>query len=243
VRLRSAVAIEQAPHEGEERDPLELTASLGVAAVLRAAEGRLELLGVAQRLGGERGDDLTEAHIAVRERLGVALGPEKDRADHGAAPTDRNHDDRADVAKVEQRLDVREHRVVGGVGHEDRFAGLEGTLQLGVAIQVDDEIANRRIFVARDEADIARLTGEEDRAAIEAEGVAQLAGDRLENVYEVEGGRDFLENIDERDQLVTLALQLRDLSLQSGDRPTGGRPLRRGRLGFPLICHRAGYAR
>ena len=55
-----------------------------------------------------------------------------------------------------------------------------------------------------------------DRAAIEPERFAQLAGDRLQNVYEMQRGRDVLENVDNRDELVTLALQLRDPLLQPG---------------------------
>ena len=45
---------------------------------------------------------------------------------------------------------------------------------------------------------------------------SELAGDRLQNVYEMERGRDVLQDVDYRDELITLALQLRDLLLQPG---------------------------
>ena len=183
--LGPAVALEQPPDEGEQRDSLQLSATLGVVAIVGAPHRRLEPLCVPQGLRRERCDHLTESHVAVGERIGIALGSQEDRADHRAPPADRHDHDRADVAKVEQRLDVREHRVVRRVGNEHRLARFERALELGVAIEVDDEIADRRILVARDEADIAGLAGEEDGAAVEAEGFAQLAGDRLENVYEV----------------------------------------------------------
>ena len=218
--LGAAVPLQQPSNEGEQRDPLELPAALGIAAVVRAPHRRLEALRVAERLGGERRDDLAESDVAVGEGVRIAFGAEEDRANDGTAPPDRHDDDRADIAEVEQRLDVREHRVVRRIRDEHRLAGLERALELGVAIEIDDEIADRRILVARDEAYIARLAGQEDRAAVEAEGLAELSRDRLQNVYEVERGRDFLDNVDERDQLVTLALQLRNLGLQSDDLPT-----------------------
>ena len=222
VILGPAVPLEEPPNEGEQRDPLQLSTPFGVAAVLRAPHGGFEALGVPERLRRQGGDDLAEAHIAVREGVGIALRAEEDRPDDRAPPTDRNDDDRADVPEVEERLDVREHGIVRGIGDEHRLSRLERALKLRIAIEIDDEIANRRILVAGDQPNVAGLAGEEDRAAVEPEGLAQLACDRLQNVYEMEGGRDFLENVDERDQLVTLALQLRDLSLQPGDLPTRG---------------------
>src|SRR6266540_5370092 len=49
---------------------------------------------------------------------------------------------------------------------------------------------------------------EEDRAAVEAERLAQLAGDRLENVEEVQRGRDFLEDLDDGEEVFALALEV-----------------------------------
>ena len=220
VIVRPAVAIEKPPNEGEERDPLQLTAPLGVTAVLGAPHRRFEALRVAQRLRRERCDDLAEADVAVGKRCGVPLGAEEDRPDHCPPPPDRDDDDRLHVAQVEQRFDVREHRVVRGVRNEHRLPRLERALELGVAIEIDDEVPDRRILVARDQPYVACLAGQKDRAAVEAKGLAQLARDRLQNVYEMERGRDLLENVDERDQLVTLALQLRDPGLQPGDLPS-----------------------
>jgi hypothetical protein len=220
VAVGAAVGIEEAPHEGEQRDAFQLSAALGITAVLRAAHRGLEPLGVAQRLGRQRRDHLAEANVTVGKRFRVPFGSQEDRADDRPSPPDRHDDDRSHVAEVEQRLDVGEHGIVRGVGHEHRFARLEGALELRIAVEIDDEVADRRILVARDEPNIAGLAGEEDRAPVQAEGVAELACDRLEDVYEVERGGDFLENVDERDQLVTLALQLRNPGLQTGDLPS-----------------------
>ncbi len=185
MAVGATVGIEEAPHEREQRDAFELSAALGIAAVLRAAHRGLEPLGVAQRLGRQRRDHLAEANVAIGKRFRVAFGSQEDRADHRASPPDRHYDNRPHVAEVEQRLHVGEHRIVRGVGHEHRFARFEGALELRIAVEIDDEVADRRILVARDEPNVAGLAGEEDRAAVQAKGVAELARDGLENVYEV----------------------------------------------------------
>ena len=177
---------EQASHEGDQRDALELGSALGLDRVFLVAKERLEAMRVAQRFRGERRHHLAEAHVRVRERFGVAVGAEEDRADHGALPPDRDDDDRPHVAHVERRLDAAQLRVVGGVGDEYRLAALERPLELRVPVQVDDQIPDRRILVARDEAYLVVRAGQEDRAPIEAERFPQFAGDRLEDVDEVE---------------------------------------------------------
>ena len=199
MRLRLAVSLQQPADECEERDTLELTAPVGVAPILRRLERGFKPMGVVKCLRGERRHDLAEADIALREGLRIALGAEEDRADHGAAPTDGNDDDRANVAKVEQRLDPGEHRIVDRVGNEHRLAGFEGPAELRVSLEIDDEVTDRRILVAGDEADVAGFAGEEDRASIESERFAQLPGDGLQDVDEVERGGDLLEDIDDRD--------------------------------------------
>jgi hypothetical protein len=217
VLLGLGVAIEQAADEGDQRNPLQLRAALGLRRVLRGAHHRVEPVGVAERLGREGRDDLAEADIAVRERQGIALRPEEDRADDRASPPNRRDDDRPHVAHIEQRPDVPEHGLGGRVGDEDRLTRLERPLELGVAGEVDHQIADGRVFVARDQPDIGRVRGQEDRAAIEAERLAQLAGDGLQDLAEVERARDILEDIDERDEVVTLAAELLDLGPEAGD--------------------------
>ncbi len=115
------------------------------------------------------------------------------------------------------RLDAAEHRVVGGVGDEHRFAALERALELRIAIEVDDEIANRRIFIAGDEANLVLVAGEEDGAAIEAERLAELAGDCLEDVDEVERGGDFLEDVDDGLEVIALARELGDAVAEASE--------------------------
>jgi len=61
------------------------------------------------------------------------------------------------------------------------------------------------------------LAGQEDRAAIEAEGVTELSRDGLQNVDEVEGSGDLLQDVDYGDQVVALALQLRDARAEPPD--------------------------
>jgi hypothetical protein len=150
----------------------------------------------------------------------VLLGPQrakKDRADDRALPPDRHDDDRAHVPQRERRLHALQHRLGRRVGDEHRLPRLEGALELGVAIEVDDEVADRRVLVARDEPDFVLLGREEDRAAVETEGLAKLARDALENVDEVEGGGDLLEDVDDGCQLVALALQLGDARAKGAD--------------------------
>src|SRR5207253_1222710 len=53
----------------------------------------------------------------------------------------------------------------------------------------------------------AAAVGQEDGAAIEAECLAQLARDRLQDVDEVERGGDFLEDLDDGEQMRPLALE------------------------------------
>jgi hypothetical protein len=61
------------------------------------------------------------------------------------------------------------------------------------------------------------LARQEDRAAVESERLTQLAGDRLQDVDEVERGRDLLQDVDDRDEMVALALQLGYAGAQPAD--------------------------
>jgi hypothetical protein len=118
---------------------------------------------------------------------------------------------------VQLVADAAQHRVGRGVGNEHRLPALEGALQLGVAIEVDHQVADGRILVAGDEADFFLLPAEEDRAAIEPERLAELAGDRLQDVDEMERRRDLLQDVDDRYEMVTLPLELRDFRLEASD--------------------------
>lgn len=61
------------------------------------------------------------------------------------------------------------------------------------------------------------LAGEKDRAAIQPERLAQLARDGLEDVDEMERRGDFLQNVDDGDEMVALALQLGYAGAQPAD--------------------------
>ena len=214
--LAGGVAVEEAAQERHECDPLELRPTPRILTVIVRAEQRLESVGIAQRLGRERRDHLTESDIALRERLRFPFGPQEDRADDGGTPSNRDDHDRAHVPHIERGSRVLQHWVVRRVRDEHRVAGFERALELGVAIQIDHEVPDRRILVAGHESDVGVAAGEVDGAAIEPERLAELAGDRLQNVYEVERGRDVLQDVDDGDELITLSLQLRDLLLQPG---------------------------
>lgn len=214
--VAARVAIEEPAHERDERDALKVGAPL-VAGDVGLGAQRLEAMRVAECLGGDRRDDLHEADVRVGEGRGILDGAHEDRADVPPLPLNRHHDDRPDVARRELVADDLERRIGERVGDEHRLARLEGALELRVAIEVDDEIANRRILIAGDEADLVLLAGEEDRAAIEPEGVAQLAGDGLQDVDEVERRGDFLQDVDDGRQVVAFALQGVDLCLQARD--------------------------
>ena len=184
VTLR--VASEQTPHEGDQRDALQLGAALRFDGVFLVAKQRLEPVRVAQRFGGERRHHLAEADVGIGERLGVAVGAEENCPDDRALPPDGHDDDRAYVAHVERRLDALQRRVGHGVGDEHRLARIERSLELRIPLEVNDEVADRGVFVARDEPDLIVRARQEDRAAVEAERLPELAGDRLEDVDEVE---------------------------------------------------------
>ena len=199
VILGARVAVEQPADERYQRDPLQLTAALRLRHVVRVADHGLKAVRVAQCLGRERRDDLTEADVRVRERRRFALRAEEDRADDRALPPNRHDDDRADVAQVQRVAHAAKHRVGGGIGDEDCLTTLECTLQLGVSVEVDDQVADRRVLVARDEANLFLLATEKDRAAVQPETLAELARDSLQNVDEVQGRGDLLQDVDDRD--------------------------------------------
>ena len=210
------IAIEQATEERHECYALELRAATRLLAIVVGAEQGLEPMRVPQRFRRQRRDDLTEPNVALGERLRLTLRPEEDRADDRRPPPNRHDDDRAHVANIERRPRVLEHWIVRRIRDEHRVARLECPLELRVPIEVDDEVPDRRILVARDEAHIGVTAGEVDRASIEPERLTELASDGLENVYEMQRRRNVLEDVDNGDELVTLALKLRDPLLQPG---------------------------
>ena len=210
------IAIEQATEERYECYALELRAATRLLAIVVGAEQGLEPMRVPQRFRRQRRDDLTEPNVALGERLRLTLRPEEDRADDRRPPPNRHDDDRAHVANIERRPRVLKHWIVRRIRDEHRVARLECPLELRVPIEVDDEVPDRRILVARDEAHIGVPARKVDRTSIETERLAELAGNRLENVYEMQRGRDVLKDVDDSDELVTLALKLRDPLLQTG---------------------------
>src|SRR6185437_1010374 len=150
-----------------------------------------------------------------------------------------------------------QRRLGSDVRNEYRLTRLEGALELRVAIEIDDEVADRRVLVASDEPHFVGVAGEEDRAAVQLERLAHLPRDRLEDVDEVERGRDVLQDVDDGEQMVALALQLGDPRPKVGavgagyvavNAPIGPRRRRREgvltgwgrvrRLGWVRVIHR-----
>src|SRR3989475_11906866 len=86
-------------------------------------------------------------------------------------------------------------------------------------------VADGRVLVRGDEAHrFAAALGEEDRAAVEPEGLAQLARDPLQDVDEMQRGGDFFQDLDHGEEVLALALQLRHVrgeALRFGG-PEGG---------------------
>jgi hypothetical protein len=216
----ASVGVEQPSEESDHRDALQLVPALCDRDIALRRDQRLESVRVTQRLCRERCHRLAEPDVGLGEGMRVLLGPQRpkeDGADDRAFPPDRHDDDRADVPHRQRCLNALEHRLVRGVGDEHRLPGLEGPLELRVAIEVDDEVADRRVLIARDEPDLVLLRREEDCAAVETEGLAKLAGDALENVDEVERGGDLLEDVDDGCQLVALTLQRGDARAKGAD--------------------------
>ena len=129
----------------------------------------------------------------------------------------RHDDDRTNISSIESRLDALKRRVARRIGNEDCLARIECAFQLRVPIEIDDQVANRGIFVAGDETDLVVFSGQKDRASIEPEGIAELSRDRLQDIDEVQRRRDFLQDVDDCDEVVPLPLQLGDASAQTGD--------------------------
>jgi len=118
---------------------------------------------------------LAEANVRLGERLGAAVGAKEDRADHGALRLDRHDDDRPNVSRIERVADALQRRIADGVWNEHGLPRLERALQLGIALQIDDEVSHRRVAIRRDESDLARAPREIDRAPLEPERVAERA--------------------------------------------------------------------
>ena len=94
------------------------------------------------------------------------------------------------------------------VGDEHRLAGLQGALELGIAVHVHHVVPDARVLVARDQAHrLAAALHQEDGAAVEAEGLAEAACHGLHDVDEVQGAGDFLEDLDHGQQVPALVLE------------------------------------
>ncbi len=228
------MAVEEAPHEGDERDALELHRPL---LRLLAPQQRLEAVGVGEGVGGERRHHLTEADVAIGKGGPVPLRAQEDRADGGSSPAHRYDDDRLHVARGQRDVRAAEEGIGHRVGDEHRLSRLERALQLRVAREVHDQVADVGILVRGDHPDVVRVAGEKHRAAIQAEGVAELAGDRLRDLAEMRGGGDGLEDVHHRHEVVALALELFDARAEPGElvrvRLFSGRPGRS--LGRPPV--------
>src|SRR5438477_428775 len=115
-------------------------------------------------------------------------------------------------------LDVIRSRMGGRVGDEHRLAPLHRALQLRVALEVHHVVPNGRVLVRGDQAHgPAPALGEKDRAAVQPERLPELASDGLEDVDEVERRGDFLEDLDDGEQMLALALELGNARLESGE--------------------------
>ncbi len=101
--------------------------------------------------------------------------------------------------------------IVGRVGDEHGLAVLNRAFQLGIALEVHHVIADRRVFIRRDQPHrLAAPLREKDGAAIQSERFTQLARDGLQDVDEMQRSRDLLQDLDDREQVLALVLELGD---------------------------------
>src|SRR5204863_59693 len=215
--LALAECAEQAAQERQQRHALELHAPHRLPRLLLALRQALVAVRVAQRLCRDRGHHLHESHVLVGERGAIAEGTQENRPDRHTAPRDRHHRDGLHAAADELALPVLETRIGGRAGDEHRLAALHRAFQLGVALEVHHVVANGGILVGGDQPHgPAAALGEKDRAAVQPERLAQLTRDALEDVDEMERGGNFLENLDDREQMLALALELGNARLECG---------------------------
>ena len=159
----------------------------------------------------------------------VTFGAKEDRADDDVLKMQRHHHDRADVALLELRAHRLQRGIGDGVRNENRLAGVERPSQLRIPIDVHDQVADARVFVAGDEADLVLFTRQEDGAAIETEGVPDLARDGLQDVDEVQRDGDLLQQLDDGGEVIALSLDLSEPMPQLRDFVRRGLPADRVR--------------
>ena len=79
-------------------------------------------------------------------------------------------------------------------------------------------IPDRGVFVAGDQMDCATAAlGQEHRAAVEPERVAEPARHGLHDIEIVQGAADVPEQVEQREQLLALPLERLDPGLEAGD--------------------------
>jgi hypothetical protein len=112
-------------------------------------------------------------------------------------------------------VDVLEVGVPLRIGNEHRFARFQCLPDLGIAVEVHHVVADRGVLVRRYEAGRAlAVLGQIDRTAVEPERLTQLACNTLQDVDDVQGAGDFLEDLDHRQQVLALVLELADPALK-----------------------------
>src|SRR5439155_81280 len=125
-----------------------------IARLVLALSQALVAVGVAQALRSERSNDLHEADIRVGEGRAVAVGAEENRADRDRAPRNRHDGDRLHAAIDELVFHMPQGRVVHRIRDEHGLATLHRALELRVAVQIDDIVSNRRVFIGCHEAHV-----------------------------------------------------------------------------------------
>jgi hypothetical protein len=157
----ATVGVEEATEEADHRNALKFSAPLRLRDVALGLDERLEPMRVAECLRSERSNRLAESYIGLRERMRVLFGAqsaEKDRANHRTLPPNGYHNDRSNVSHGELRLNALEHRLVRGVRDEYGLPRFESTLQLRIAVEVDDEVSDRRGLVVRYQTNLVMLS-------------------------------------------------------------------------------------
>src|SRR4029079_15590620 len=146
----------------------------------------------------------------------VPEGSQEDGPDGRTPPRDRYDGDGLDPAELQGAPHVLQRLILLDVRDEYRATGLDGLSQLRIAVEVHHVVPDARILVAGHESNGPPVPlRQEDRAAIQPECLSQPPRDRLDDVHQVEGPRDFLENLDDGQEALPFVLQVPNLGLKA----------------------------
>ena len=85
------------------------------------------------------------------------------------------------------------------VVNDDRTLGPDRFLNLGIALEIDAQVANGRILVHRDDTTfVVAGSRQHERAMRQSERLADATHQRLEDLVGADGSRDLLEDVEQQ---------------------------------------------